>query len=217
MYKCAKTYIFGRGYGGSLKGIYERVLLQVPGVELKYGDFVKADEAYRAAHPKYVKWVDRIVASSIETHSVTTAFGRKRWFLDDESKIKRECLNTPNQGTAADVFNVALIGIQQWIDDNEDDDHNVNALLVGAVHDSIIVECKVELRDKVMRAMKAIMEQPFELWGRAVSFPVEFKWGTKSWAELEKVEVESDSDNRRGNDETTGDEQWFFDWGAGED
>ena len=170
--RAAKTYIFGRGYGGGLRGIYERVTMQVPDLELSYEQFVQCDEEYRLAHPAYVKWHDKIIKQAIENRYVKTAFGRVRYFLGDDQEIKRQALNTPIQGTAADVFNLAIIRLRKELKQNR------LGILVGAVHDSIIVECDKADATEVAALMKAAMEQTHSLWGMQVSFPVDIEIAT---------------------------------------
>lgn len=201
--KAAKIYIFGRGYGGGLKGIYERVVIQVPELSISYEDFEEIDNAYRSAHPKYVKWVERMEEQA-QQRQVKNAFGRVRYFLDPIESVKREILNTPIQGTAADIFNTSLIKVQEWIDEEEVG----NVSLIGAVHDSIVLECSREDAVKVAEKLVEIMERKIRLWDKEVSFPVEAEICLTSWAEPVSLEdyknewkAQQERDNsRRGRD-----------------
>ena len=181
--RAAKTYIFGRGYGGGLPGIFERVSTQVPEAGLTFENFKRADAAYRAAHPRYVQWAENIVRTATETRTCVNAFGRRRIFLGDEGSIKREVLNTPIQSTAADIANQCLIQIQEWIDT-----HKTTAKLIVQIHDSIGIECHASEAERINKMMHDVMEQTFNVWGYKVSFPIETDVCEKSWGEHEKWE-----------------------------
>ena len=214
--RAAKTYIFGRGYGGRLKGIYERIVSQISPMEremnislgLTWEKFCTADAAYRQAHPAYVAWVGRMLEQGEITRACTTEFGRKRFFLGTNSEISREILNTPIQGTAADVCNTALISMQEWIDGHPE----FKTRLVGTVHDSIVIECPEIHTVKMAGILKSIMEKPLELWTRRVVFPAEIEICTKSWAEHVSLEefTNGNSRNQRCAGDTAPETDWNF-------
>lgn len=183
--RAAKTYIFGRNYGGSVKGIYERLIIQVPELKLSYEEFVRIDEAYREKHPAYVNWVNEMQEQA-NHRFVINGFGRKRYFLDSMDKVKREILNTPMQSTAADCFNLALIEVQDWIDTCK---LKKKPMLIGAVHDSIVIECSIEDMEIAADTLKAIMEKKrfYPKWNKHVSFPVDVEICFDNWAEGVKL------------------------------
>lgn len=182
--RAAKTYIFGRGYGGGLYGIFERTSMQVPELGLTFQRFKEIDAAYRAKHPAYFAWADKIQAYALEHQEVSTATGRVRKFIGStESEIKREALNTPIQGVAGDVANNALIEVEEWCRLVGKGDK-----LISAIHDSIGVECKLSRVEEVAAALVRIMEKKRDLWGRQVSFPVEVEIGVHSWGETMSLE-----------------------------
>ena len=215
--RAAKTYVFGRGYGGGLYGIFERVSMQVPEAKLTFEQFKRADTNYRAAHPAYVVWADGLIRQAVESRTCTNAFGRRRIFLGDEASIKREILNTPIQGTAADIANICMIELQDWIDNNK-----TSAKIVLQQHDSIMVECGLAESARIRDVITRIMEQPFTVWGYTVSFPVETDICTESWGEHVKwedwIKVQQNarsvrqprSDNNSGGDSNT---DWNPNWG----
>lgn len=210
--KAAKTYIFGRGYGGGLRGIYERVVMQVPELGLTFEKFVAVDEAYRNAHPKYFAWHDKIIACALDTGEVHNGFGRVRKLSGSDGAVSRQALNTPIQGTAADIFNIALITLSEQLSDLR------LGKLVGAVHDSIIVECKKEDAMTVAVLMKQCMEQPHQLWGRTVSFPVDVELCEHNWGEAVKLDMKGAKDgmqDRRADGTTSDEREWV--WGEEDD
>jgi DNA polymerase I len=217
--RAAKTYIFGRGYGGGLRGIFERVAMQVPEANLTYEKMKAADDAYRQAHPKYVEWHDEIIQTVAETRTITNAFGRRRIFLGDENSIKREALNTPIQGTAADIANICLIQLHDWIESNK-----TTAKLVLQQHDAIMIECSKHEAKRIKDLMETIMQQQFTIWGYDVSFPVETAISDKSWQEMVSWEEYCESQRFNPNNgnvtQTSGDRDgsagWNDEWGIDE-
>ena len=95
--RACKTYIFGRNYGGGLKGIHERVAKAVPELNLTYNHFVEIDEQYRKAHPAYDAWYNKTVEEVKSTRCLRNAFGRVRYFLGRPYDIIKEGLNFPIQ------------------------------------------------------------------------------------------------------------------------
>lgn len=177
-----KKYIFGRKcYGGTLRGVYEKVMLEVPSLGLTFAEFTAADRRFDQKHPQLAAWAERQRLLGLTERRVENGFGRVRILLGDDSEIEREALNTPIQGTAADIKNKAMIGIF-----NEFKAKKMRALIVADVHDQILVECPKSELSSVKRIMRKHMEAEHVLWGKKVSFPVEMKVGT-NWGDLKEV------------------------------
>ena len=176
----AKTYIFGRNYGGGLRGIFQRVAMAVPELGLTYRQFVEADRRYRAAHPAYEKWANETVERTQTTRTARNAFGRVRFFLGSMEEIAREGLNTPIQSTAADILNRAIICTLGSLPRE--------MALCATVHDSIIVRCPKYQKEEAGRILKECMEQEFVVNGYQTVFPVDIEWG-ESWGVMEPLEV----------------------------
>jgi uracil-DNA glycosylase family 4 len=177
-----KTYIFGKKcYGGTLRGIYEKVINKAPELELTFAAFVKADERFDRAHPDLAAWCKRQAEKGLIERRVVNAFGRVRILLGDDSEVEREALNTPIQGTAADIANLALIGIYDELHKKQ-----MGARIVAQVHDQILVECPRSELVSVKRIMVKHMEMEHHLWGKDVSFPVEMKVGP-NWGALKET------------------------------
>lgn len=181
--RACKTYIFGRNYGGGLKGIHARVMKAVPELNLTYNHFVEIDEAYRAAHPAYDKWYNQTVKTVQSRQWLSNAFGRVRYFLGRPEEIVREGLNFPIQSTASDIINTAMIGIHALIIDG-----SLKAKLVGQVHDSLLFEVPKGSYKKQATIIKGVMQQPVSINGRRVSFPVDAEVG-RNWAEMTELKV----------------------------
>jgi DNA polymerase I-like protein with 3'-5' exonuclease and polymerase domains len=173
-------------YGGSIEGVFHKVALQVPELGLTLAMFKEIHERWLAAHPAYQIWRERIIREVTETRTVRTANGRTRYFLGDMNSAIRAGLDTPIQGTANEYWADAVIRLRA-----RRDAESLDARLVTATHDSVGFEVLRSERDRFAKVMKEEMERPQHLWNRNVSFPVELKWSSKSWGEMEKLEVKT--------------------------
>lgn len=70
----------------------------------------------------------------------------------------RAAMNTPIQGTAADIMKIAMINVF-----NKLKSENYDADLVLQVHDELIIECKIEQKDEVAKLLKENMEQAISM------------------------------------------------------
>ena len=126
-------------------------------------------------------YMKNVVVDARESGFTQTMYGRKRYIPELKSTnfnirqgAERIALNTPIQGTAADLIKLAMIHV-----------HNAlkckfpEAKLILQVHDELIVECPEEIAPEVARLVCAQMEA-----GASLSVPLtaEAKWG-KSWYE----------------------------------
>jgi len=87
---------------------------------------------------------------------------------------ERMAINTPIQGTAADLIKVAMVNIDQLLTKN-----NLAARLIMQVHDELVVEAPVEEKEEVMALVKKEMEEVIKL---KVLLKVEIASG-KNWDE----------------------------------
>ena len=87
---------------------------------------------------------------------------------------ERIALNTPIQGTAADLIKLAMIAVDKALSEQFPD-----AKLILQVHDELIVECPEELAKPVAELISKQMQHVAEL---KVPLLAEAKWG-KSWYE----------------------------------
>ena len=67
-------------------------------------------------------------------------------------------MNTPIQGTAADIMKLAMIEVNRRLREE-----NVNAKLILQIHDELLIECKIEEKDIVRQILKESMENAFKL------------------------------------------------------
>ena len=96
---------------------------------------------------------------------VTTLLGRKRYLPELKSSNfnvrsfgQRVALNTPIQGTAADIIKLAMIRVEHALRDR-----GLQAKLILQVHDELIVECPAKEAETVMQLVTEQMQQVMEL------------------------------------------------------
>ena len=106
-----------------------------------------------------------MVKSARETGYVETLYGRRRALPELSSKnfnirsgAERMALNTPIQGTAADIIKLAMIRVHDSIAKE-----GLQAKLLLQVHDELIVECPEEEVESVLRLVTREMESAAEL------------------------------------------------------
>lgn len=122
-----------------------------------------------------------VVDSARDQGYVSTLYGRRRYIPELKSSnynirqaAERVALNTPIQGTAADLIKLAMVHVDQALEDA-----GLKARLVLQVHDELIVECPV---DEAEAAAKIVAEQMEQVAALSVPLTAEAKIG-KSWYE----------------------------------
>ena len=120
-----------------------------------------------------------VVANARENGYTQTLYGRKRYIPELTSSnfnvrqgAERIALNTPIQGTAADLIKLAMIRVHDALKKYYPD-----ATLLLQVHDELIIECSETIAPDVAALISREMEQVAAL---RVPLVAEAKWG-KSW------------------------------------
>lgn len=120
---------------------------------------------YLAKYPKVKKFMDETVDSAVKTGTVTTMFGRKRRIpeLSSSNKVlqaagKRIAMNTPVQGTAADLIKIAMINVYRRLKAE-----NLNAELILQVHDELIIESDISCAKRCSEILKDEMLNVYEM------------------------------------------------------
>lgn len=138
-------------------------------------------DRYFERYPKVSQYMKDIVATAKKDGYVTTLYGRRRNIPEINSRNRtiaqsgeRIALNTPIQGTAADIMKIAMIRV-----DNKLKALNLNSQLILQVHDELIVDTAPDEKDQVMKILVDEMENAAEL---KVPLVVEANAG-KSWYE----------------------------------
>ena len=123
----------------------------------------------------------QVVEDAREKGYTTTLYGRRRYIPELKSTnfnvrqgAERIALNTPIQGSAADLIKLAMIHVAQALQEQYPE-----AKLILQVHDELIVECPQNIAQEVAQLVGSQMEQVAQL---RVPLLAEAKWG-KSWFE----------------------------------
>ena len=122
-------------------------------------------DAYLARFSGVAAYMKNIVAQAYETGYVTTLFGRRRYIPELKEKNfmlrsagERIALNTPIQGTAADIMKIATIRTAKALQAA-----GLKAKLVLQVHDELVAECPAEEVERVKEILTREMENAAEL------------------------------------------------------
>ena len=151
MRRTAKAVIFGIVYGISGFGLGENI-----GISSK--EAKKFIEKYYELYPGVKNYMDNIIKDAHLSGSVRTLFNRKRVIDELNSKMyniraagERIALNTPIQGTAADIIKKAMVEIY-----NKFKSENIKSKMILQVHDELIFDCVDEEKERVLSYIRSL-------------------------------------------------------------
>jgi DNA polymerase-1 len=154
----AKAVNFGIVYGISGFGLAQQLGITRAEAE-------KYIKNYFARYVGVRRWLDDTIAEVRKTGVTRTLFGRERPIPDMNSRnanargfAERTAVNSPLQGTAADLIKLAMVRIEAAL---ESRGHRSAMLL--QVHDELVFECAPDEIDEVTRLVKHEMEGAYEL------------------------------------------------------
>ncbi len=166
----AKAINFGIIYGMSAFGLAKQV-------GLSKSDAQTFIDKYLATYPRISAYMDELVEFAKTNGYVKTLFGRRRNLekINSGNKMefetaKRMAINTPIQGTAADVIKMAMIKADQYCQEND-------VQMVMQIHDELVFYVKQDQVDKVQADLVEIMQGVVSL---AVNLKAEANHGA-SW------------------------------------
>ena len=158
MRSTAKAVIFGIVYGISGFGLGEN--LEISAKEAK--NFI---DKYYELYPGVKRYMDKIVEEAYSEGSVRTLFNRRRVIPELNSPEymvrqagERIALNTPIQGTSADIIKKAMVEIFKKFQEE-----NIRSKMVLQVHDELIFDIIKEEQEKVEEIVKDIMTHTISL------------------------------------------------------
>jgi DNA polymerase-1 len=174
--RLAKVINFGIIYGMGPQRLAGEL-----GISLKEAsDYIKR---YFERLPGVHTYLEQSLAQARERGWVATMYGRRRYLPELNSpqggaraQAERIAVNTPLQGTAADLIKLAMIRLNAAIKEQK-----WSARMVLQVHDELLLELPHGEREPVAEAARREMEAVAEL---RVPLKVDLKWGP-NWAELE--------------------------------
>ena len=136
-------------------------------------------EGYLGAYPKVSEYLKNVVADAKREGYVSTLFGRRRYIPELASTKKMEqafgervAMNSPIQGTAADIIKLAMVNIDRKLKEK-----GYDARLILQVHDELIIEAHQDIAEEVRALLKSEMENAARL---SVPLTVEISVG-KTW------------------------------------
>jgi len=168
----AKTINFGVLYGMSAHG-----LSVATGMDQKEAaGFIKR---YFEVRPKLAQYIEDTKKFAYDNQYTATLFGRRRPCPEIRSTTfmiraaaERMAVNVPIQGTAADIYKLAMIAVDAKLD--------ADSMLLLQIHDELIVETTTEKAEAVAKILKDAMEQVYDI---GVPLAVDIAVG-KNWGEL---------------------------------
>lgn len=154
----AKAVNFGIVYGISGFGLAEQL-----GISRKKAE--QYIEQYLEKYKGVKEFMDRIVEKAKDQGYVETLFHRRRYIPELSSNNymvrqfgARAAMNTPIQGTAADIMKIAMIEVNKKLEEEK-----LNAKLILQIHDELLIECKIEEKEEVKKILKESMENAVKL------------------------------------------------------
>src|SRR5699024_6745810 len=136
-------------------------------------------DRYLETYPEVKKYMDDIVQEAKQKGYVTTIMNRRRYLpeitsrnFNQRSFAERTAMNTPIQGSAADIIKKAMIDLQKRLEDEK-----LKARILLQVHDELILEVPKEEIDELKEVVIDVMENTVKL---AVPLKVDYSYGN-SW------------------------------------
>ncbi len=174
MRSSAKVVNFGIVYGMGARGLAQS--LGIDAVEAR-----RFIDDYFRSYPGVKRFIDDTIASARRDHAVTTLLGRMRRLPDIDSSnpgarafSERVAVNTPVQGTAADIIKLAMLAV-----DRELRAGGFSARLILQVHDELLLDVPEEELPAVRDLVRERMESALDL---DVPLKVDMGWGA-NWLE----------------------------------
>ena len=168
----AKAVNFGIVYGISEFGLAEQI-------DIKRYEAKKYIDQYLEKYSGIKKFMDTVVEETKEKGYVETTYNRRRYIPELKSNNymvrkfgERAAMNTPIQGTAADIMKIAMIKVY-----NELKKRNLKSKIVLQIHDELLIETLLNEKEEVKEILKTCMESAANL---SVPLLVDVEEGT-SW------------------------------------
>ena len=148
----AKVINFGLIYGMSAFGLASQL-----GIERSAAQSYM--ERYFARYPGVAGYMERTRESARAQGYVETVFGRRLWLPEisgpngmRRQAAERAAINAPMQGTAADLIKLAMIAVQNWLEQN-----GMKTLIIMQVHDELVLEVPDAELATVQRELPGLM------------------------------------------------------------
>jgi DNA polymerase I len=170
--RIAKAVNFGIVYGLSAFGLSQQ--LKIFPKEAK-----KFIDQYFQLYSNVKVYMEKTIEDAKQTGYTSTLMNRKRYLPDLNSKnrqareaAQRVAINSPVQGSAADLIKLAMINL-----DREIKQRNLNSRMILQVHDELVFECPQKEEEEMRELVKKEMEEVMPL---KVPLIVDIGWG-ENW------------------------------------
>ncbi len=154
----AKAVNFGIVYGISSFGLSQDLSIS----RKEASEYI---EQYFATYPKVKEYLDRLVSDAKVNGYITTMFGRRRPIPELSSSNfmqrsfgERVAMNSPIQGTAADIIKIAMIKVWKALKDE-----GLKSKLILQVHDELLIETRLDEMARVREILAKNMQQAADL------------------------------------------------------
>jgi DNA polymerase-1 len=173
--RMAKTINFGVMYGMSAFRLANEL-------NISRSDAVKFISAYFNTYSGVRRFIEDLIKKTESLGYVTTIFGRRRYIpainsrnKTEKSAAERVAVNTPIQGSAADIVKTAMLNLDKRLDAERS-----KARLLLQVHDELILECP---KDEVQDATKLVKEEMERAASLSVPLNVSIETGSR-WGDF---------------------------------
>ncbi len=170
----AKAVNFGIVYGISSFGLSQDLSIS----RKEAAEYI---EQYFATYPKVKEFLDKLVHDAKEQGYITTMFGRRRPIPELSSSAfmqrsfgERVAMNSPIQGTAADIIKIAMIRVWKALREA-----GLKSRLILQVHDELVIETALEEEEQVREILTENMKAAADL---AVTLEIDLHTG-ENWYE----------------------------------
>lgn len=168
----AKAVNFGIVYGISDFGLAEQL-------KIKRKEAKQYIDSYLEKYHGIQEFMERETEKAKATGYVETIFHRRRYIPEISSNNymvrkfgDRAAMNTPVQGTAADIMKIAMVNVYEELNKR-----NLKSKIVLQIHDELIIEALEEEKEEVSEILKNCMESAAKL---SVDLEVDLQVG-KNW------------------------------------
>ena len=158
MRRVAKAVNFGILYGMSGFGLSDAL-------DININDATEFISKYKSAFPGIDEYMKGVIKDAHEKGYVKTIMNRKRIIeeINNTNHIirhqgERIALNTPIQGSSADIIKKAMIDLHRALKDN-----NFESTMILQIHDELIFDVKKEEEEKLKELVKNVMENCYKL------------------------------------------------------
>ncbi len=177
MRNIAKTVNFGIIYGISAYGLAKQLEISIN----EANDFI---DNYFILYPGVKKYITRTIIQAREKKYVSTLLNRIRYLPEinsDDTSVRefgeRLAVNTPIQGTSADLIKKAMVEIDKSVTKE-----SVNATLLLQIHDELLFEVEAKKNDLIK---KIITDKMISILTLDIPLEINIKTGS-NWLELQK-------------------------------